>query len=153
MTGFWTDFMSSVWNFCCWLTDVPPGETSPSSDERGETSVFADYPNTKPTKIQRNRKQGFRREFPQHFNHTTFEWKGAFVSRHFSCFDCQSRILHFAIRLLFLLVSLLEGGSKCWVNNAEIRFRGLWFMSVCTFFILTKKSDIKELSIILLTHP
>ena len=50
MTGFRTDFTSSVWNFCCWVTDVPPGETSPSGDERGETSVFAGYPNAKPTK-------------------------------------------------------------------------------------------------------
>ena len=29
--------------------------------------------NAKPTKIQENRKQGFRKDFPQHFNHTTFE--------------------------------------------------------------------------------
>ena len=27
MTGFWTDFTSSVWNFCRWVADVPPRET------------------------------------------------------------------------------------------------------------------------------
>ena len=49
--------------------------------------------------------------------------KSAFVFRHFSwLFDCQSRILHFAIWLLFLVVSFLECGSKCRaVNKAEIR--------------------------------
>ena len=31
LTGFWTDFTSSVWNFCRWVTDVPPRETSPSA--------------------------------------------------------------------------------------------------------------------------
>ena len=36
---------------------------APSGDEQGEMSVFAGYPNTKPTKIQTNRKQGFRREW------------------------------------------------------------------------------------------
>ena len=30
LTGFWTDFTSSVWNFCCWVADVPPCETSPA---------------------------------------------------------------------------------------------------------------------------
>ena len=30
LTGFWTDFTSSVWNFCCWVVDVPPCETSPA---------------------------------------------------------------------------------------------------------------------------
>ena len=59
-------------------------------------------------------------------------------------FDCQSRILHFVIWLLFLLVSFLECGSKCRaVNKAEIRIAlwllGLWFTSVCTFFIHTEK--------------
>ena len=43
MTGFRTDFKSSVWNFCPWVQDVPPGKMSPSSDEQGETSVFAVY--------------------------------------------------------------------------------------------------------------
>ena len=28
MTRFWTDFMSSVWNFCRWVADVPSRETS-----------------------------------------------------------------------------------------------------------------------------
>ena len=32
-------FTSSVWNFCPWVADVPPRETSFSGDERGETSV------------------------------------------------------------------------------------------------------------------
>ena len=38
---FWTDFTSSVWNFCRWVADVPPRETSPSGEERGKTCVFA----------------------------------------------------------------------------------------------------------------
>ena len=29
-------------------------------------------PNAKPAKIQANRKQGFKKDFPQHFNHATF---------------------------------------------------------------------------------
>ena len=28
MTRFWTDFTSSVWNFCRWVVDIPPGKTS-----------------------------------------------------------------------------------------------------------------------------
>ena len=32
-------FTSLVWNFCRWVADVPPRETSPSGDERGETSA------------------------------------------------------------------------------------------------------------------
>ena len=39
LTGFRTDFASSVWNFCCWVADFPPRETSLSHDERGETSA------------------------------------------------------------------------------------------------------------------
>ena len=31
MTGFRTDFTSSVWNFCRWVADVPPRETSPAT--------------------------------------------------------------------------------------------------------------------------
>ena len=31
LTGFRTDFTSSVWNFCRWVADVPPRETSPST--------------------------------------------------------------------------------------------------------------------------
>ena len=31
MTGFRTDFTSSVWNFCRWVADVPPRETSPAA--------------------------------------------------------------------------------------------------------------------------
>ena len=73
--------------------------------------------------------------------------KSAFVSKHFSCFYFQSRILHFAIWLLFLLVCFLESGSKCRVNEAEIRiafwFHVFWFTSVCTFFILTEKNCLK----------
>ena len=155
MTGFWTDFTSSVWNFCCWVTDVPPGETSPSGDERRETSVLAGYPNTKPTKNKY--KQTENKVLEENFHNTlitllSYEKVLLFqdifpvliVSQEFCIllFDC-----------CFLLVSLLESGSKCCVNNAEIRFHGWWFMSVCTFFILTKNSCIKELSIILLTHP
>ena len=45
--------------------------------------------------------------------------KSAFASRHFSCFDCQSRILHFAIWLLFLLVSFdwSVGQNAPWMNQ------------------------------------
>ena len=32
-------FMSSVWNFCRWVADVPPCETSLSGDEQEETSA------------------------------------------------------------------------------------------------------------------
>ena len=32
-------FTSSAWNFCRWVADVPPRETSLSGDERGETSA------------------------------------------------------------------------------------------------------------------
>ena len=31
LTGFRTDFTSSVWNFCHWVADVPPRETSPAA--------------------------------------------------------------------------------------------------------------------------
>ena len=82
----------------------------------------------------------------------------AFASRHFWCFDCQSRILHFAIWLLFLLVSLISTGvfvkmPREWIRIA-LWLHGLWLTSVCTFFILTeKKKYIKKLSNILLTDP
>ena len=33
--------LSWVWNFCHWVADVPPHETSTSVEERGETAVFA----------------------------------------------------------------------------------------------------------------
>ena len=39
MTGFRTDFTSSVGNFCRWVAEVPPRETSFGGDERGETSA------------------------------------------------------------------------------------------------------------------
>ena len=39
----------------------------------GVCSSGVRFLNAKPTKIQENRKQGFRKDFPQHFNHTTFE--------------------------------------------------------------------------------
>ena len=37
LTGLRTDFTSSVWNFCRWVTDVPPREMSPAakSEEKG----------------------------------------------------------------------------------------------------------------------
>ena len=59
--------------------------------------------------------------------------ESAFVSRHFSCFDCQSRILHFTIWLLFLMVSFLECGSKCRVNYAEIRIALVTWLLICVF--------------------
>ena len=34
LTGFWTDFASSVWIFCHWAADVPPCETSLSGEEK-----------------------------------------------------------------------------------------------------------------------
>ena len=39
MTRFRTDFTSSGRNFCRWVAEVPPRETSLSGDERGETSA------------------------------------------------------------------------------------------------------------------
>ena len=76
--------------------------------------------------------------------------KSAFVSRHFSwLFDCQSRILHFAIWLLFLVVSCLECGSKCRaVNKAEIRITWLMFYFCWHIFHphRKKKNYITELS-------
>ena len=39
LTGFRTDLASSAWNFCRWVADVPPRETSLSGDKRGETSA------------------------------------------------------------------------------------------------------------------
>ena len=49
-------FTSSVWNFCRWITDVPPRETSLSGDERGETSAVRRLPLTracKPTDLNK----------------------------------------------------------------------------------------------------
>ena len=40
LTGFRTDFTSSVWNFCRWVADVPPRETSPSA-KREEKRMFS----------------------------------------------------------------------------------------------------------------
>ena len=39
MTGFRTDFTSSGRNFCRWVAEAPPRETSLNGDERGETSA------------------------------------------------------------------------------------------------------------------
>ena len=39
MNGFRTDFTSSGRNFCRWVAEAPPRETSFSGDERGETSA------------------------------------------------------------------------------------------------------------------
>ena len=39
MTAFPTDFTSSGRNFCRWVAEAPPRETSLSGDERGETSA------------------------------------------------------------------------------------------------------------------
>ena len=39
MTGFRTDIMSSVWNFCHWVADISPRETSLSGNEQGEISA------------------------------------------------------------------------------------------------------------------
>ena len=41
LTGFRTDFASSVWNFCRWVADFSPRETSLSGDGRGESLPFA----------------------------------------------------------------------------------------------------------------
>ena len=40
LTGFRTDFASSVLNFCRWVADILPRETSLSGDKRGETSII-----------------------------------------------------------------------------------------------------------------
>ena len=34
LTGFRTYFTSSVWNFCRWVADVPPSETSPAAKSK-----------------------------------------------------------------------------------------------------------------------
>ena len=36
LTGFRTDFTSSVWNFCRWVADVHPCETSPAARSEGK---------------------------------------------------------------------------------------------------------------------
>ena len=41
LTGFRTDFASSVWNFCRWVADFSPRETSLSGDGWGESLPFA----------------------------------------------------------------------------------------------------------------
>ena len=78
--------------------------------------------------------------------------KSAFASRHFSCFDCQSRILHFAIWLLFLLVSFdwCVGQNAPWMN--QNCFVVTWLMTyVCLHILHThqKKKYTKKLSNIL----
>ena len=40
MTGFRTDFTSSVWNFCRWVADFPPRETSPAAKSEGKRLFF-----------------------------------------------------------------------------------------------------------------
>ena len=40
LTGFRTDFTSSVWNFCRWVADVPPRETS-SAAKSEEKRMFS----------------------------------------------------------------------------------------------------------------
>ena len=39
LTRFRTDFASSVWNFCRWVADVPPRETSPAA-KSAEKRIF-----------------------------------------------------------------------------------------------------------------
>ena len=82
----------------------------------------------------------------------------AFASRHFWCFDCQSRILDFAVWLLFLLVSLISTGvfvkMPLWMN--QNCFVVTWLMTyVCLHFLHPhrKETYIKKLSNILLTDP
>ena len=36
LTGFRTDFTSSVWNLCRWVADVPPRKTSPAANSEEE---------------------------------------------------------------------------------------------------------------------
>ena len=62
--------------------------------------------------------------------------KSAFASRNFSCFDCQSRILHFAIWLLFLLVSFdwCLGQNAPWMN--QDCFVVTWLMTYVCLHIL-----------------
>ena len=55
----------------------------------------------KPTKTDTSKKKT-----QSHYQSHYFRIKSAFVSRHLSCLECLSRILHFAINwLLFLLLS------------------------------------------------
>ena len=47
LTGFRTGFTSSVWNFCRWVADVPPRETSPaakSEEKRMFSQTMFSYP-------------------------------------------------------------------------------------------------------------
>ena len=62
-------------------------------------------PNAQVAKIETNRKQGVKKDFRQHFNHTTLFNEKLFCFKTFFRFDCQARILQFAIWLLFLVVS------------------------------------------------
>ena len=39
MTGFRTDFTSTVWNFCRWVADVLPCETSPAARTKEERLI------------------------------------------------------------------------------------------------------------------
>ena len=83
--------------------------------------------------------------------------KSVFASRHFWCFDCQSRILFFLLFgfcfFWFLSIEVWVKMPREWIRIA-LWLHGLWLTSVCTFFILTeKKKYIKKLSNILLTDP
>ena len=42
LAGVWTRNLP-VWNFCHWVADIPPCETSPSGDEQGETHNVCFY--------------------------------------------------------------------------------------------------------------
>ena len=46
LTGFRTEFTSSVWNFCSWVVDNPPRETSPAAKSE-EKRMFSQATNSK----------------------------------------------------------------------------------------------------------
>ena len=73
--------------------------------------------------------------------------KSVFASRHFWCFDCQSRILFFLLFgfcfFWFLSIGVWVKMPREWIRIA-LWLHGLWLTSVCTFFILTEKKIHKK---------
>ena len=94
---------SSVWNFCCWVTDVPPHETSHSSDEQGETTAIR--------RLQKINDVSF------WYNYATFNclwsnWNSCLI---FKCTDKIHKflLLYFSVHnniLFYFFLSLRAGG-------------------------------------------
>ena len=113
----------------------------------------------KPAKIQTSRKQGFKKDLPKHFNHTTFsiKWKVLLFQNtfHVFIFSQEFCILLFGF-CFFWFVSWRVGQNVAWMKlKSELLFG---FMSsdlrlFAHFSSSPKKIVLKELSIILLTDP